>query len=224
MGNGELQSRPPEELSRQEIAEDCDRQLVDLYREMEQLWYRTARLVDQIQSNELYRELGFASWKDYCQKRLGRPDTSVNNDIKPYRQLKAAGQDPEEFKDLSRARVAEIAVVATTRGAEWDEEEKQELIEVAKQRKPRNKEDKLSLAANEARERLALEAFKPVRLNLTASQREIYDQVMKQLEEVCRSTNSNWEYPDEFKLVDVLMQDFLETKRADKLIDAGGSD
>jgi len=204
------------DLSRLEQAQAYDQEIVRLYDRAAQLWYEVGRVVTPFKREKLYRELGFTSWEDYCQKRFGKRDTSINNYVKPYELLEEAGQNPDEFRELPQARVREIAAVALVKGNVWTDEEKRELIEVGKARKPRGKPDKLSVEAGAARKQLALDVLRILTLRLAESQYGMWQTCMDVLEVVCVNENGrhpSGQYPAEFKF-ELLLNEFLKTPLA----------
>lgn len=201
------------DLSKRELAEQLSTRIEQLYDESEKFWYRAAVTIVPFKERKLYTELGYRSWDDYCRQKFGRRDTSINNYVKPYTQLIAAGQDPADFKEIPAARINDIAIVALERGKDWDEVEKSELIDVAKERKPRGQDDKLTLAAARSKEYFALESIKLRTLRFTASQHQIFEDA---LTEAARSAREDAGPPDAGgsysteRLVEIICINFME--------------
>lgn len=176
-------------LSLTEQAAIADDRLRGYARETEALWYRISSWLMPFKERELWRYVTpdesdsgagyYKSWQDYCDRRLGQRDTSINNYLAPYRKLIEAGQNPADYAEVPQSRVSELADVAAYKGERWSEDEKRQLIEAGKTRKPRGEDDPLSIAAREARTMMRRESLVRRTFRFAESQAMQHDVAMK---------------------------------------------
>lgn len=195
-------------LSRTNRAREYDTNVRSLVSTIKQQWYNLARNLHPIWSEQLYRELGFASWTHYTREVFNEPVQTINNFVMPYRNLLQSGVDPARVCDVPMAHINELAAIARANGGNLSDE----IIELAKASRSRQGSIAYREVLDAERDRLGIESPREVRVQCEQSLHNLWLAAIKIIAKREKSTEPHSKHAS--MLLEQMLMEFIISPEA----------